>query len=188
MSSRGRIPIVSARLSGVHSSSCVDGLTRSFLLEDQNYLTRRIRRHVLGADFQAVLQKQITIPLFLPCQLEEYLVHRLGNDYPEQASSMCESIIPLHDSTKYDAAQASLPSLTDTTTGYGNLRYWVITNTSMWTGQHSVLDVVADTLRSLHFLCVQNSYDTDKLSTLGPAQLREWHQSHSSRASTRASP
>lgn len=129
-----------------------------------------------------MLEKQLTIPLFLPHQLEDYLVNKLGQDYPELSSLIRETIIPLHDSSKYDAAQGKLPSLLDTTTGYGNLRYWVVTNTGMWTGQHYVLDEIVKILRTLHILSIENNFNEGRISAGGPARLRQCFQRCSSQS------
>lgn len=121
------------------------------------------------------MDKQLTLPLFIPYELEDYLTNKLGEDYPEQASLVRESLIPVHDFENYDTTQPGLPSLTDTTTGYGNLRYWVITNAALWAGHDRVLDEVAETLRALHFLTTNASFNTDELSTAGPTELRRWY-------------
>ena len=114
----------------------------------RNYLTRRIRFHVYGPTFQAVQEKQITIPLLITQRLEDFLLRKVWEDYPDLPAAS-KPLIPLHDATKYDAATSNLPSLRDTTTEKGNLRYWVITNTSMWAGQHRVLDEMTEILWDL---------------------------------------
>lgn len=39
----------------------------------REYLTRRIRRVVHGSDIDAIFEKQITIPIVIPFDLEEYI-------------------------------------------------------------------------------------------------------------------
>ena len=139
----------------------------------RNYLTRRIRFHVYGTTFQAVQEKQITIPLIIPHDLEDFLVQQTRERYPDLPLTS-SPLIPLHDATRYDAATSTLPSLRDITTEEGNLRYWVITNTSMWAGQHRALDEMFHVLWSLHslFRAAPPSFDP-----FGPRYLQEWYKS-----------
>lgn len=115
---------------------------------DRNYLTRRIRRQVYGPDIASVMKKQITIPMILPLDLENYILHSIPAHYADlpEHSTTSKSIIPVHDASKYDIQQNSRRSLQDTFDENGNLRYWVITNESMWAGQHRALDEIAELL------------------------------------------
>ena len=144
--------------------------------EDQNYLTRRIRCQVCGPNFQAVQEKQLTIPLIIPYHLEDYLERKLSEVYSDLPLMASKPVIPLHDSTKYDAAHSNLPSLNDNTTRDGNLKYWVITNTSMWARQHRVLDETAEILRSLCVLFQRLRSTTETFNSFGPAHFRQWHK------------
>ena len=110
------------------------------------YVTRRVRRQVHGPDIRAVQEKQITIPLIVPWGLENYLLSTLPQEYDDLPPHFADfkPLIPVHDSLKYDPASSGLPSLRDTASEKGNLRYWVITNESMWASQHRVMDDFAE--------------------------------------------
>ncbi|MCJ1390913.1 hypothetical protein MMC18_003774 [Xylographa bjoerkii] len=115
------------------------------------YLTRRIRQHVHGLDLKSVMEKQITIPMMVPYDLENFLLNVLPNvsaDVPAPKPLL----IPAHDPNmpplRMNAPRA-LPRLHDAASEDGNLRYWVITNKSMWAGQNSVTDEVSEILWSL---------------------------------------
>lgn len=111
------------------------------------YLTRRIRRLIADSDIESVQAKQITMPLVIPLALQTYITDELGHQYDDiQGNALSSLIIPAHDTSKYDPSTATLPSLYDTSNESGNLRYWLITNKSMWAGQHRVLDEVAELL------------------------------------------
>ncbi|KAL9600375.1 MAG: hypothetical protein Q9219_003225 [cf. Caloplaca sp. 3 TL-2023] len=114
------------------------------------YLTRRIRRHIAGPDLKFICAKQITIPVIIPSDLESYITTELAfreDEILNQASS--ELLIPAHDRLKYDPNTALMPSLHDTTNESGNVRYWLVTNKSMWANQRRVLDEVSELLRAL---------------------------------------
>lgn len=121
------------------------------LLLVRDYLTRRIRRQVYGTDLESVFEKQITIPLMIPWELEHYIVTQLQQDFPDLPTYVTERqlLIPVHDPLKHNHATAILPSLHDIASEKGNLRYWVINNTSMWAGQHHALDEIAEILWSM---------------------------------------
>lgn len=89
--------------------------------------------------------------MILPWELEEHLLNSLPQQYPDLPSHAIDfkPLIPIHDPSKHNLATAALPSLRDTTTGSGNLRYWVITNENIWAGQHRVLDEMAEILWSM---------------------------------------
>lgn len=116
----------------------------------RNYLTRRIRRQVHGPDIDTVLEKQITIPLILPWDVENFILTNVPHPQTDLPSNIIRhpTLIPVHDTSKYDSTQAFLPSLRDIASEKGNLRYWVITNDSMWVGQHHALDEIAKVLWS----------------------------------------
>lgn len=114
------------------------------------YLTRRIRRLIADGNLRGVQAKQITMPLIIPMTLQAYITDELGyqyDDLPDDALSLL--LIPAHDPSKYDPATATLPSLRDTVNESGNIRYWLITNRSMWAGRHRLLDEVAELLLAL---------------------------------------
>ena len=103
-----------------------------------------------GPDLATVMQKQITLPLLIPYELENYLLNELPSSYPDLPASYTAKpvLIPVHDPTKH-LPTATLPSLADVPGEAGNLRYWVISNTNMWACQHRVMDEVFEILWSL---------------------------------------
>ncbi len=113
-----------------------------------NYCTRRVRRVVYGPDLASVQEKQITTPVVVPWLLEDYLLNSLPQQYclpsPFGDPNATKFLIPLHDPTKYNPSITRIPSLRDTEAEGGNLRYWVITNQSMWANQHKVMDEFAE--------------------------------------------
>ncbi|KAI4186425.1 MAG: hypothetical protein L6R41_003503 [Letrouitia leprolyta] len=116
----------------------------------RDYLTRRIRRLVVGRDLDSVQAKQLTMPLLIPMDLETHITNELAHRYdglPEDVLS--QTLIPAHDPSKYDPATAILPTLNDTFDEKGNLRYWLISNKSMWARQHRVVDEVSEILAAL---------------------------------------
>jgi hypothetical protein len=121
---------------------------------DNGYLTRRIRREVHGPDLKSVMDKQITLPLVIPSVLENFLLNEFPRICPDLPSHYLSNpfLIPVHDPAKYVAPTVPnpvLPSLVEETSETGNLRYWVITNESMWTGQNPAMDEVSAVLWSL---------------------------------------
>ncbi|MCJ1402518.1 hypothetical protein MMC11_005738 [Xylographa trunciseda] len=115
------------------------------------YLTRRIRQQVHGPDLKSVMEKQITIPMMVPYDLENFLLNVLPN-VSATVSAPKPFLIPVHDPSLPPLrtnAPGVLPHLNDTATEEGNLRYWVITNKSMWAGQNRVADEVFEILWSL---------------------------------------
>lgn len=161
------------RLSQMHRTPCL-------LVADRNYSTRRIRRQVYSRDLATVQEKQITIPVNVPWALEDYLLSTLPEQYgniPPHFTSF-RPLIPVHDASRYDPSTATLPSLQDTATEIGNLRYWVITNESMWAQQHRVLDEIAELMWSLFHCFVQSEH----LALTGVVALeRKWYLALSSR-------
>lgn len=155
------------RSSQMHRTPCL-------LLADRNYSTRRIRRQVYSRDLATVQEKQITIPVNVPWALEDYLLSTLPEQYgdiPLHFTSF-RPLIPVHDASRYDPSTATLPSLQDTATESGNLRYWVITNESMWAQQHRVLDEVDELMWSLFHWFVQS----EALATIGAVESeRKWY-------------
>lgn len=147
---------------------------------DRNYSTRRIRCQVYSRDLATVQEKQITIPLNVPWAVEDYLLSTLPEQYgdiPPHFTSF-RPLIPVHDASRYDPSTAILPSLQDTATESGNLRYWVITNESMWGEQHRVLDEVAELMWSLFHCFVQSG----QLASTGVVESeRKWYLALSSR-------
>ena len=90
------------------------------------------------------------MPLILPTPLETYFSEILNRRYVELPNNALSTIlIPVHDPSKYNPAGLALPSLQDTLSESGNIRYWLITNEGMWAGQHRALDEVAELLLML---------------------------------------
>ncbi|KAL8904658.1 MAG: hypothetical protein Q9171_006968 [Xanthocarpia ochracea] len=117
-----------------------------------NYLTRRIRRLVVGPDLQSVGNKQITLPLVIPMDLEllinNELATRCGGS-PNLTADHMPQLLKVHDPERHDPRTATLPSLVDTVNDSGNLRYRLITNENMWAGQVRVADEIAELLMIL---------------------------------------
>ena len=114
-----------------------------------DYSTRRVRRMVYGYDLASVQEKQITTPVVIPAILEDYLLAHLPAQYnlPSHfvGRDATKPLIPLHDPTQHVLGRiTTIPSLYDTGDEEGNLRYWVITNQSMWANQHEVMDEFAE--------------------------------------------
>ena len=118
---------------------------------DRNYVTRRIRCQVCARDLATVQEKQITIPVIIPWALEDYLLSTLPEQYGDIPRHFIDfrPLIPVHDASKYDPSTAVIPPLRETAHESGNLRYWVITNESMWAQQHRVMDEMVEQMWSL---------------------------------------
>ncbi|KAL9584362.1 MAG: hypothetical protein Q9212_002177 [Teloschistes hypoglaucus] len=116
-----------------------------------NYVTRRIRCLVVGQDLKSVQEKQLTRPLVIPADLQMVIQHELQTQQgglPDDIVS--KLLIAVHDSSRYDPRTATIPSLPDNGTESGNLRYWVLTNQTMWAvGHERVLHEVAEVLMAL---------------------------------------
>ena len=104
-----------------------------------------------GPDLASVQEKQITVPLIIPYDLENFILNDISNQYPDLPHNYTafKPLISVHDPAAHDPATATLPSLQDTVAESGNLRYWVVTNESMWAGQHRVMDEISEVLWSL---------------------------------------
>ena len=91
-------------------------------------------------------KKQIALPLTIPWDLENFLLTNIPTQYPDfpRHATAFEPLIPIYDSAKQDPATVALLSSQETVAESGNLRYWVITNESMWAGQHRALDEIAE--------------------------------------------
>lgn len=127
-----------------------------------DYLTRRIRRLIIGKDLKAVQEKQITMPLIIPMDLQTGITTELQSRYDNiPADALSNLLIPVHDPSTHDPRTATLPPLFDTVTENGNLRYWLITNESMWAGPHRALDEVAEILNSLFSWFLQHENKSD---------------------------
>ena len=152
---------------------------------DAGYSTRRIRRQVYGPNIQAVQAKQITIPVNVPFGLENFLLTSLPQEYDNLPSHFTDfkPLIPIHDPSKYSRNRAHLPSLQDTAAENGNLRYWIITNESMWASQHRVLDEFAELMWcQFHwFVQAMSTGPFTGVRTLEDNSLSCWHSARSFR-------
>ena len=101
----------------------------------------------------------------MPWALEDYFLSTVPEQYGDIPRHFIDfrPLIPLHDASKYDPSTGILPPLQETTHESGNLRYWVITNESMWAQQHRVMDEMAEQMWSL-FHWFNAAFDT---STVG---------------------
>ena len=115
--------------------------------------------------------KQITIPVMIPSELEHYLLSTIPQQFDDLPAHFVDSkaLIPVHDSSRYDASTATIPSLLDSATEGGNLRYWVITNESMWALQHRVMDEFSELMWAL-FYCFAG--DVQSLSGVQTPEAR----------------
>ena len=123
-----------------------------------DYATRRLRRQVDGQNLEQVMAKQLTIPIIIPHDLEQYILHTLHSRHPNLpehfTSQSC--LIPIHDPTQQNR-DSPHPSIYDTATEDGNLRFWIIDNNSMWACQHRVIDEVHELLWPLFHWLMQQS-------------------------------
>ena len=99
-----------------------------------------------GPDLASIQEKQITVPMQIPAELETYLYESILSEIDPRH----QWLIPVHDPSKHDPQLARLPSLPDNFGERGNPRYWVLTNESMWAGQKSGSDQLSDVLWALH--------------------------------------
>ena len=144
---------------------------------DRDYLTRRIRRQVHGPDLKTVMDKQITIPLVVPHDLEDLMVNQLPQIYSGLPFHFTSSafLIPIHRPPSADQAPLFLPSIHDQATEAGNPRYWVISNLNMWACQHRVVDEVFEILYSFFHLFRYNDKNSMAFDCSTPQAL--WHLS-----------
>lgn len=94
-----------------------------------------------GANISSVFEKQITLPLVIPHDLEACLERQMGNALsqaqPTLPMSQDRLLIPVHEMGQ---GTIVLPDLQDQAGSSGNMRYWVIGNELMWAGIHRRLD------------------------------------------------
>lgn len=114
------------------------------------------------------------MPLMMPSDLETHLVECLDADAGASSHSLPNSpIINVHDPAKHDRRTAQLPSLSPTENERGNLKYWVISNQSMWVGQDKKHDAVSEVLWCLvsWYMHVCTYAENPSLDTDSPACL-----------------
>ncbi|KAL2039996.1 hypothetical protein N7G274_007399 [Stereocaulon virgatum] len=113
----------------------------------QGYSTRRIRSSVFGDSLAKVLGKQITIPVIVPWILENYFWLLFEDHAVPVHITNVGPLIPIHNASAHNSTR--LPSLQDTSDESGNLRYWVITNESMWDHQDPLLHEFSELMWSM---------------------------------------
>lgn len=150
--------LLAATKDGVYENLNIDGRIRGW----QGYFTRKIRDQVCGRDLKTVMAKQLTVPITLPSPLEDFL-RSLGEHHPDLPAHYLSQpfLIPVHNREAWQANQLNpnLPSLHERYSEAGNLRFWIITNESMWSRQHYIIDEVAEILRTLQYLTVEFPVD-----------------------------
>ena len=106
----------------------------------------------------------------LPWDLEDFILSDIPNQHADlpQHFLVSKPLIPIHDPTIHDPTRSTLPPLHDTVNESGNLRYWVITNDSMWAGQHRAMDEAAEVLWSLFHWLNQETHKEMHAFTNGP--------------------
>ncbi|KAI9759755.1 MAG: hypothetical protein M4579_002140 [Chaenotheca gracillima] len=113
----------------------------------RDYLTRRIRRVVHGPDIESVLEKQITLPVIIPYDLEstfEDMFSSVGQDADHSSiKSQDRLLIPVHTSGR---GTTIIPDLREEPGLNGNIRYWVIGNEIMWSGIDRKIDEMFEVL------------------------------------------
>lgn len=96
--------------------------------------------------------------------LQTYIAGTLTNRYDDlpDYNALSKVLIPVHDPESYNPTTEMMPSLRDTLRERGNIRYWSISNESMWAGQHRVLDEVAELLLMLFNWTTPDLPDLDR--------------------------
>ena len=114
-----------------------------------NYLTRRIRTHVYGDHLDFLMEKQITIPIRIPHDLEQTVNQYISaalSDAGVLNDGSYRVLIPVHVAGQ---GTSIIPDLQDIDGPPGNLRYWVLSNETMWTGIDPRIDAVFEILLAL---------------------------------------
>ena len=118
------------------------------LVTVKGYLRRRIRRHVyVDAHNEADYERQeLAIPVPVSRSSETVLTDYLHEASSSSGMPVC-SFIPVYDPTYHSSAAestaSSLPPLQDhDDPDEENLRFWLVSHTSMWAGQDAMVDEV----------------------------------------------
>ncbi|KAI9842648.1 MAG: hypothetical protein M1837_007015 [Sclerophora amabilis] len=109
----------------------------------RDYFTRRLRRIVYGPDIQAVFEKQITLPVIIPYDLEQTFESMISEPLRNDAESQERLLIPIH---RHGEGIAIIPDLPEQTGMVCNVRYWVIGNELMWAGIDRKIDEIFEVL------------------------------------------
>lgn len=111
------------------------------------YLTRRFRRIVTGNTLSEVMDKQITMPVWIPAVLDDYIATLTTPSNDEH-----RILIPAYN-TRYKSRTTAIPPLPDKSRTGWRLRIWVIGNETMWARAHSrEIDEVFEILWTLYHL------------------------------------
>ena len=86
-----------------------------------DYSTRRLRRQICGPDLSSVTSKQLTLPVMIPYELEDFILNTLPTlyDLPEHFASF-PCLIPLYDANN---PHQFIPPLTDTASEVNHLPF-----------------------------------------------------------------
>lgn len=115
----------------------------------ERYLTHRVRRLIAGDVIGSVQSMGFALPLVIPMALETFLGDLNCHCKELQENALSEILKPVHDPSRYTPKSARLPSPQDTWDESGNLRFWLISNKTMWAGQRRALDEVTELLLML---------------------------------------
>ena len=122
-----------------------------------DWSTRRLRRQIIGRDLDHVMSKQITLPVLIPYDLENFISNELRELYPDIPAEFTDSpcLIPIY---RADTTNTFIPPLQDQANERGNLRFWLIKNDTMWSGRHRAVDEVFEVLWSLFHWFAQTTF------------------------------
>ena len=88
-----------------------------------------------GPDIDSVFRTQITIPVVIPYDLEEFIQQTFRDALVEAGidvdGSQDRLLIPVHVPGQ---GNHNLPDVPENTEAVGNVRYWVVGNEVMWAG------------------------------------------------------
>ena len=115
----------------------------------ERYWTQRVRRLVAGNNISFVQARWFALPLVIPMALQTCIeeTRYRYDEFPD--STLSNVLVPVHDPSRYRPTTVRIPSLQDTWDESGNLRYWLISNETMWSGQHRALDEIKELLLML---------------------------------------
>lgn len=88
-----------------------------------------------GPDLDSIFAKQITLPLAIPYDLEDWIERWTREALDDAGVDISESqnrlLIPVHE---MGHGTHLLPDLEDNAEPMGNIRYWLLGNEIMWAG------------------------------------------------------
>jgi hypothetical protein len=133
------------------------------------YFTRRFRRVITAPTLDVLWTKQLTLPLWVPQELDDYVVALTAATYGD--GDEYRILIPAYD-TRY---RGHIPPLPDqASNGAWKLRIWVIGNTTMWArSQSREVDELFEILWTLYHLAWSSCEgEAHKLLPLDHEELR----------------